>query len=176
MEPINTPINFCFAPGGTDTLNHAVDILLEDKPDHILGEDDIFNMYNEMDKEASSDAMGLRPRTATLMPVYAFFYADPAVIRLVRADGQLIVEVTQEEYIEGKSVIGDMETEAVDSTFFTFTDEASASCAKLNVKRSPASWWTSEEDTELRNLVEKFGPLRWRASRALERVGTSLGR
>ena len=41
------------------------------------------------------------------------------------------------------------------------TSAAGEASAKQSAKRSPASWWTSEEDAELRSLVEKFGPLRW---------------
>jgi len=33
--------------------------------------------------------------------------------------------------------------------------------ALKGVKRSPSSWWTSEEDEKLRSLVDKFGAQRW---------------
>jgi hypothetical protein len=33
--------------------------------------------------------------------------------------------------------------------------------ALKGIKRSPSSWWTSEEDEKLRSLVEKFGAQRW---------------
>ena len=87
--------------------------------------DDIFNMYNETDKVAVFDA--LRLRRPQLIPVYAFFYAEPAPIRLSRSNGQLRIEVSEREYHEGKGILdGDDLCEDDDATseptFYTVTD------------------------------------------------------
>ena len=119
------PINICFASNGTDILNHSVDILTEHSPHNDMLKDDIFNMYNEMDKVAVFDA--LRLRRPQLIPVYAFFHAEPAPIRLSRSNGQLRIEVSEREYHEGKGILeGDDFYEDDDATpeptFYTVTD------------------------------------------------------
>ena len=72
------------------------------------------NMYNKCKKEATFDA--LRLRDPEMIPVYAFFYAEPAVVRLNRVDGQLTVAVTRAEYDElcGVADFTDGQGETVD--------------------------------------------------------------
>ena len=50
---------------------------------------DLVNMYNEIDEEMAQSFQETEP---DLLPVVAFFYEEPAVIRLNRVDGQLTVE------------------------------------------------------------------------------------
>jgi len=95
-RPLNVPINVCFSPDGCNIANLAIDILMEATPDKIKDKDDIENMYNNVDKNEIFDTLDeLRP---DLTPCYVWYYWEPAVIRLNRTKGQLVVEVTEEEH------------------------------------------------------------------------------
>jgi hypothetical protein len=87
-QPVNFPTNHCFSAGGAETVAHTIQAWHEMAPENCTINDDLRNMYNLSDRDASFRA--LRQYSPCLVPMVALFYAEPATIRLVAPYGPVM--------------------------------------------------------------------------------------
>ena len=88
-EPINTPINICFASNGTDILNHAVDIQMEHAPRDDMLKDDL-RLCDPGDKVHVYDRQQLNTEEMWRACTLEKLQADPAMWRLLSEDGDVL--------------------------------------------------------------------------------------